>query len=134
MSDGSWAPFTPSERNQFIRLVRDFDDLHVFLLQYFVSPTAWLSAHGLQEEISSIYMASVQTPLAAVFQRPQAEWSEPVEQAANDLRAAGLADIPLTTMMSADGVLASRTNEKGLRFLAFIVESPAAEAEPPEDL
>ena len=32
---GSWAPFSVSEREQFTRLVEDFDLLHVWLLHYF---------------------------------------------------------------------------------------------------
>lgn len=134
VNDGSWAPFTRSERHQFVRLVRDFDDLHVFLLQYFTDPTAWLSTHGHQEVMAGIFMAGVQTPFAAIFELPQAEWSGPVEQAVKDLKAAGLADIPLTTMMSTDGILASRTNEKGRRFLSFIAASNLAEAKPPQQL
>jgi hypothetical protein len=39
---GSWAPFSVSKREQFTRLVEDFDPLHVWPLHYFSGPVAWL--------------------------------------------------------------------------------------------
>lgn len=134
VNGGSWAPFTASEREQFTRLVDDFDELHVFLLHYFTDPKGWLEAHGLYEQHSNIYMAGAGTPLVSAFGAPEREWSAPVEQAVADLARAGLADVPLKTTMSADGVFSARTHEKGQRFLSFIGEPPSVEAEPPSAL
>ncbi|WP_065569662.1 hypothetical protein [Microbacterium oleivorans] len=131
VNGGSWAPFSESEREQFTRLVDEFSELHVFLLQYFTDPKGWLEAHGLYEQHSNIYMAGVKTPLASAFGAPQAEWSAPVDQAAADLDRAGLAYIPLTTTMSADGVFSPRTHQKGRRFLDFVGEPSSVDAEPP---
>jgi hypothetical protein len=134
VNGGSWAPFSASEREQFTRLVDEFDELHVFLLQYFTDPRGWLEARDLYEQHSNIYTAGVGTPLSSALGAPESEWSAPVAQAVADLARTGLADVPLRTTMSADGVFSPRTHEKGRRFLSFIGEPPAVEAEPPSAL
>lgn len=134
VNGGTWAPFSASEREQFTRLVDDFDELHVFLLQYFTDPKGWLEARGLYEQHSNILMGGVAGPLASALGAPEATWSAPVTQAAADLGRAGLAEIPLKTSMSADGVFAPRTSPKGARFLAFIGEPPSTQADPPSAL
>ncbi len=134
VNGGSWAPFSASEREQFTRLVDDFDELHVFLLHYFTDPKSWLEAHDLFSQHSNIYMAGVGRPLASALGAPESEWKAPVTQAVADLARTGLADVPLTTTMSADGVFSPRTHQKGSRFLAFIGEPPSVEAEPPAAL
>ena len=129
---GSWAPFSETERQQFGRLTEDLDPLHVWLLQYFKDPTAWLQAHDLYAEHSNIYMAGVETPLESAFNANSSVWGEPVKQAAADLERAGLASIPLGTMMSANGVLSPRTSARGIRFLLFINEVDPAHADAPQ--
>lgn len=131
VNGGHWAPFSASEREQFTRLVDEFDELHVFLLHYFVDPKAWLDSHGLQDEYERLYMAGVGTPLSAVFGVSEGQWRAPVDQAASDLARNGLADIPLRTTMSADGVTAARTSEKGRRFLSFLSEPASVETSAP---
>lgn len=134
VNGGAWAPFSTSEREQFTRLVSDFDELHVFLLHFYVDPKAWLDAHELSSVYENIYMASGSAPLSAVLGAAGADWEPPVKQAVADLSRSGLADVPLTTIMSADGVIASRTSEKGRRFLAFLNESNSATAPAPATL
>ncbi|MBO0979280.1 hypothetical protein [Microbacterium sp. SD291] len=47
---GSWAPFAATEREQFTRLVDEFDALHIWLLHYFTNPRAWLQARDLYRQ------------------------------------------------------------------------------------
>lgn len=129
---GSWSPFSGAERLQFARLIEDLDPLHIWLLQYFQDPTAWLRAHDLYAKHSSIYMAGAETPLESAFNANQSVWGEPVKQAAADLERAGLASIPLGTTMTANGVFSPRTSTKGGRFLLFINETDSAHADAPQ--
>lgn len=128
VNGGRWAPFSASEREQFARLVEDFGELHIFLLHYFADPKAWLDAHDLESAYRNIHMGSVSTALSAALGAPEDDWRAPVTQAVNDLSSNGLADVPLRTLMSADGVIASRTSEKGRRFLTFLDEPASATA------
>jgi hypothetical protein len=128
---GGWAPFSATERAQFVRLVEDFDELHVWLLHYFQDPAEWLQARGLYEQHSQISAGGIDGPLGAALGMRQSVWRESVAQAVADLDRAGLASIPLTTMMSRSGVFQSRTSPKGARFLEFINESDHVAAEPP---
>jgi hypothetical protein len=131
VNGGGWAPFSASEREQFTRLVEEFHDLHVFLLHFYTDPKGWLDAHDMQDAYTGIYMASASAPLSAVLGASEQEWSAPVTQAASDLSRNGLADIPLRTIMSADGVIAARTSEKGRRLLAFLNEPSSASVDAP---
>lgn len=131
---GAWAPLAASERAQFTRLVDEFDELHVWLLHYFTDPAGWLQARGLYAQHANIMMGGVDGPLGSALDVPQNVWRDPVRQAAADLERAGLASIPLTTMMTAQGVLAPRTSEKGQRFLVFLNEPDSLTADPPESL
>ena len=124
-----WAPFSASERAQFVRLVEDFDELHVWLLHYFQNPAEWLQARGLYEAHSRVSSGGIDGPLGAAPSMRQSVWRESVTQAVADLDHAGLASIPLTTMMS--GIFQSRTSPKGARFLEFINEPDHVAAEPP---
>lgn len=128
---GSWAPFTRSEREHFTRLVSEFDALHVWLLHYFADPSACLKQRGRLELLANIMMAGISTGLEQAFGQPQTAWADPVSQAASDLDRNELASIPLTTMMSADGILTSRTSPKGMRFLTFLSEPESVTVEPP---
>lgn len=133
-SGGSWAPFTASEREQFTRLVSDFDDLHIWLLHYFVNPAEWLRSHDLYDQLSSLMMGGITSGLEVALTMPQSVWKAPVTQAAADLDRNGLAHIPLTTMMGLDGVVAGRTTEKGSRFLLFLNEPDSVAADAPTDV
>lgn len=130
---GGWAPFSASERAQFTRLIDDLDELHVFLLHYFNDPAEWLKAHDLLEDRFTMdgYFGSIQAPLTAALGTPEFDWRAPVAQVAEDLKRNGLAEVPLTTIMGGDGVLAQRTTDKGRRFLDFVGEPPSVEAVPP---
>lgn len=131
VNGGAWSPFSRTEREQFTRLVDEFGDLHIFLLHFYADPKAWLDAHGMESEYANIWTASPSKPLSAALGAAEQEWSGPVTQVVADLSRSGLAEVPLNTHMSADGVLASRTNEKGQRFLSFLNEASSASAEAP---
>lgn len=131
---GSWAPFAATEREQFTRLVDEFDALHIWLLHYFTDPAGWLRARDLYQQHANIMMGGIDGPLGSAFNVPQNVWDGPVKQAAADLDRNGLASIPLTTMMSAQGIFAPRTSSKGQRFLAFINETESIAADPPAKL
>ncbi|MCL6423652.1 hypothetical protein Bequi_09680 [Brachybacterium sp. JHP9] len=131
---GSWAPFAATEREQFTRLVDEFDALHIWLLHYFTDPAGWLQARDLYQQHANIMMGGIDGPLGSAFNVPQKVWDGPVKQAAADLDRNGLASIPLTTTMSAQGIFAPRTLNKGQRFLAFINETESIAADPPAQL
>jgi len=131
---GTWAPFSHSEREQFTRLVDEFGELHVWLLHYFTDPTGWLQARDLYAQHSNLLTGGIDGPLGTALGVPYEVWSGPVGQAVADLDRAGLASIPLTTMMTSQGVFAPRTSKKGKRFLAFVNEPNSLAADPPASL
>lgn len=131
---GSWAPFSASEREQFKRLVDEFDDLHVWLLHYFTDPAGWLRSRELYAQHANVMIGGIEGPLGTALGTQRAIWGGAVAQAAADLERASMASIPLTTTMSSQGVFAPRTNEKGRRFLAFLNEPDSLAAEPPPTL
>ncbi|WP_084076937.1 hypothetical protein [Demequina sp. NBRC 110057] len=132
VNGGSWAPFNASEREQFGRLVAQLDELHVFLLHFFVDPRAWLEAHGLMGAQSNVLMGGISGPLTSALGVPETVWGEPIAQAVRDLEDAGLAAIPLRVTMTASGILQERTSPKGRRFLEFINEVHSADVAAPE--
>ena len=83
---------------------------------------------------ANLMMGGIDGPLGTALGVPQNVWRGPVGQAASDLDRTGLASIPLTTMMTPQGVFAPRTSEKGRRFLAFINEPDSLSANPPASL
>jgi len=131
---GSWAPFSATEREQFTRLVEDFSALHIWLLQYFTDPAGWLAARDLGAQYSNVIAGGITGPLEAALGSPQHAWQGAVAQAAADLDRNGLASIPLTTMMTGQGIVAPRTSDKGRRFLTFMQEPHPLSADPPEVL
>ena len=131
---GSWSPFAASEREQFTRLVEEFDALHIWLLHYFTDPVAWLQAHDLYQQHANVMMGGVDGPIGSALNVSPNVWDGPVKQAAADLDRNGLASIPLTTMMSAQGIFASRTSSKGRRFLAYINETDSTAMDAPTAL
>lgn len=131
---GSWAPFSASEREQFTRLVDEFDGLHVWMLHYFTNPAEWLKARGLYAQHENLLMGGISGPLESALGVSSDIAHGPVTQAAADLERNGLASIPLTTTMSADGVFSARTNAKGRRFLAFLNEPESITVDAPAHL
>ena len=134
VNGGSWAPFAATEREQFTRLVDEFDALHIWMLHYFTDPRAWLQARDLYRQHENILMGGIDGPLGTALAAHPNVWNGPVTQAAADLDRNGLASIPLTTTMSASGIFGSRTSTKGRRFLAFINEPDSVAADVPDEL
>lgn len=67
---GSWAPFSASEREQFTRLVDEFDELHVWLLHYFTDPTGWLQSRDLYAQHANLMMGGIDGPLGTALGVP----------------------------------------------------------------
>lgn len=131
---GSWAPFSVTEREQFTRLIIEFDALHIWLLHYFCGPAEWLQARGLYARYGGIMTGSVVGPLESVFGARRSVWGAPVQQAAADLERNGLGSIPLTATMGFSGIFQARTSEKGQRFLLFLNEPDSVNADSPDAL
>lgn len=132
---GAWSRFSHSQRQQFARLVLNLDELHVFLLQYFVSPRDWLDAHGhgakwASEEFSS---GSPVSPLQDVFGVDQRHWGAPVRQAIDDMEQAGLTDEDFDPdhPYTDESFLNAFTSPKGRDFLEYVGESDHVTAVPP---
>ncbi|MBO3664787.1 hypothetical protein [Microbacterium stercoris] len=126
---GSWARFSATERAHFARLVEEYDDLHIWLLHYFVDPRAWLEAHDMLEQHANNDTSTITAPLTTAL--GTVHMSEPARAVADIERAGLTTGIPLTTIMEAQGTISPRTNAKGRRFLAYLTEAPSRDAEPP---
>ena len=104
------------------------------MLHYFCDPAEWLKAHGLYEKHTNTMMGGITHTLESALGPDANVWMPAVEQAAADLERANLAQIPLRTTMSPQGVMERRTSEKGRRFLSFLNEPDDRAAEPPASL
>lgn len=125
---GEWSQFSASLRTQFARLVVSLDDLSVFLLHYFMSPAAWLEAHGLQASYPPQRGGSPEDPLVTVFGAAPTEWGAPVKQAIADMNLAGLTDVDLELGREGDDYLQRGTTPKGELFLQYISEPYSKDA------
>ncbi|WP_251448158.1 hypothetical protein [Microbacterium sp. USTB-Y] len=79
-------------------------------------------------------MSGISGPLESALGTTANASREPIAQAAADLERNGLAQIPLTTTMTPQGIFAARTNAKGHRFLEFLNEPDSVAAHPPTSL
>lgn len=128
------STLSSSERSDFLRFVEELDDLHVFLLSYFVSPRAWLDAHNKTDAYSGVEMGSPIGPLAAALNFSPDDDDQrvsSVDSALATLERYGLASVPARTIMMRDGTLQRRTSDRGQRFLDYLREGEHSEAEPP---
>ncbi|WP_262000939.1 hypothetical protein [Microbacterium sp. Mcb102] len=125
---------TRAEREDYLRLITELDDLHVWLLAFFADPRAWLIAHELMHTFASVSGGSPSGPLEVALDRFGVTFSATVEAALADLERLGLADVPprtLRTFMTASGMFESRITRRGRAFLRYLDEGDPAEAEPP---
>jgi hypothetical protein len=117
---GDWDDLSKESREFFFGLVARYSDLHVFLLVFFHEPQAWLSQHAPDFNPRSIMMGSIKAMLQQHVFPDASDLESTVFPALAELKQDGLADVPLTTAMSGDGIVASRISPLGRRFLAFL--------------
>lgn len=129
----SASTFSRVERAQFLRHVEEFEDLHVWLVNYFASPRAWLDAHGMSDVYSNPFGGTPLNPLERVFGAPESSWIAPVESAISTLDGHGLVSVPPQNMTSM-GMVETRTTDRGRRFLEYLRDDHPAETEPPTEL
>lgn len=129
---GDWSRFASSQRQQFARLVLRTDDLHVFLLQYFLNPRDWLSAHGLGEKWADEWSGAPLDPFKDVLGPDQSDWGAPVRQALDDMDRDGLLSegFDPDKGLGDESYLDPATSPKGRDFLEYIDECASSDAEP----
>lgn len=130
-NSGDWSEFALALRNQFAKLVIDLDDLHVFLLHYFMSPRDWLASRGLGVLYPKGRGGSPEDPLVQVFRTPQPAWGAPVRQAMADLNGFGLLEIDPDYATDDDRYLERATTPKGEKFLRYLAEDQSVGVDPP---
>ncbi len=116
----SALPNAPDDDIQliFLNLVDGLTTWHLRVLALFNSPTKWAEANE-KPFPQGWSMGGVSQVIEHAY--PElARQGELVDKVVRDLRTEGLADIPLGTMMTRSGIIESRTNGFGKRFLAFI--------------
>ena len=115
MGDGLDA----DKRMIFLRYVNELTPSHMRFLRFLDNPPRWFIAHGLTWP-SNITSGG----LINVVQIAFPEWAKDrpfVDTIATELAARSLIDNPgLHTMMSANGLTARRTSEKGRELMMFI--------------
>lgn len=134
---GGWAPFSATERSRFPRLVEQFDDLHVWLLHFLQDTDRWLSAHHLPLPDHSIETAydrvgddgPEDNALTFALRAPIAAWWPAVQRALIELGREGLVDSEKFELPSTAPT--TKVTAEGIRFLEFIHEPPAVDADPP---
>ncbi|MBN8206997.1 hypothetical protein JF550_13670 [Microbacterium esteraromaticum] len=129
----SLDPGAPSraEREGYLRLIIELDDLHIWLLSYFVHPRKWLETHDLAHTYANVSAGSPALPLEAALGHFGHTSSAPVENALADIQRRGLVDVPLRTFMSQSGMLQPRITSRGRALLHFLNQGNAADAVPP---
>lgn len=134
---GTWSGYSAAERQEFSGLVEVLEDLHVWLLHFFVSPWHWLLHNGMIGDGNyGPIEATVSSPsrhLALALGVSELDWGGPTDAALAALHRHGLTDdVPLRTGMSGRSAAAERTTTKGRRFLDFLHEPDSAAMVPPD--
>lgn len=126
MNAGSWSSLPAVTRTRFLELVIRYSELHVFLLQYFSDPRAWLTAHadGWHEERSPFAAGSVGSVLQRWVFVDDPLWPGEVNRAVGELSADGLLTLNgLNTIGSGSSLYASYTTERALDFIRFVTDN-----------
>ena len=106
--------FDADKRAIYLRYVDELTPSHLALLQLADDPPGWFDRRNRAWPGGNLISVVI-----AAF--PTWAGDEPfVDTIAADLASRGLADLPLRTMMTANGVMAQRTKPKGREFMAFI--------------
>lgn len=131
-NSGPWALFPQARRERFTKLVNDYDDLHVWMLQYLNSPSVWLQAHGIPYSGDGLETPDA-NPLSAAFGVPPGVWHFQVARRVADLDSERLARIPDAVKQTPGDPAWARVTDVGRDFLTFIGE-PEPAAVPAPDL
>ena len=119
---GPWSDVVKSRREYFFDLVLRYDEIHILLLQIFRNPREWLAEHDSGWKPDTWMMAGISTLLTTYVFVDKPDWQSTVGPVVAALAADGMSQIPLTTMMSEDGIVSARNSELGNGFLSFIAE------------
>ncbi|MEU4015813.1 hypothetical protein AB0E56_11165 [Microbacterium sp. NPDC028030] len=121
-----------AERADFLRLIIELEDLHIWLLAFFADPRAWLDAHDLAHVYENSGLGSSPgVALEAALNYHDMTFSVSIEAALDDLEGRGLASAQLRTFMAQGGMVQPRASARGLALLQYLDEGNPAEAEPP---
>lgn len=123
-----------AERESYLRLVTELDDLHIWLLAYFADPRAWLDRHGLLGTYENVASGNADGPLKHALGSLDIPFSESVEAALSDLERLDLASVSprvLRPMVTTDAMFQGRLSTRGRAFLTYLDEGDPADADPP---
>jgi hypothetical protein len=102
------------KRAIYLRYIDELTPSHIALLRLADDPPGWFSRSNQPWPGGNLIGVVI-----AVF--PTWSGDEPfIDTIAGDLASRGLAELPLRTMMTANGVMAQRTKPKGREFIKFI--------------
>ncbi len=124
---GPWSDVVKSRREYFFDLVLRYDEIHILLLQIFRNPREWLAEHDSGWKPDTWMMAGISTLLTTYVFVDKPDWQSTVGPVVAALAADGMSQIPLTTMMSENGIVSARNSEMGNGFLSFIAEPTGSE-------
>ncbi|WP_349426856.1 hypothetical protein [Microbacterium sp. LWS13-1.2] len=129
---GPWAAFPSARRERFTKLVNDYDDLHVWMLQYLNDPEAWLQAHGIPYVGDGLVPPGPDHPLNAAFRVPAEVWQFQVARRVADLDAERLVRIPEALQRTPGDPTWAKVTGVGREFLAFVGEPEPVAVPAPE--
>jgi hypothetical protein len=106
-----------NEKMMFLNMVDNFTPLHIKMIYYFENPKLRLAENGI---VTNYYMGSAYEPLFSYY--PELEQRKDfITLIIKELYRSGIMNTEsLGSMMSADGMTASRLTEYGRRFYTFI--------------
>lgn len=118
---GPWGPYDPEDRVILLDLVARYDEEHIALLDFFQDPGVWIKR--LVPGWKNPYFTAGPIAYVRDYLYPENESAlSRVGRIAGELQRDGTADIPLNTMMSADGGIAKRTSVLGDRLLESLAD------------
>lgn len=106
-----------NEKMMFLNMVDNFTPLHIKMIYYFENPKLRLAENGI---VTNYYMGSAYEPLFSYY--PELEQRKDfITLIIKELYRSGIMNTEsLGSMMTADGMTASRLTEYGRRFYTFI--------------
>ncbi|MGM7671910.1 hypothetical protein [Microbacterium sp. A93] len=120
-----------AERQHYLRLIIELEDIHIWLLAYFHDPRAWLDAHDLSHAYGNNFGGSGTGPLEAALEHFGMTLTQPIEGALEELERRALASPQLRSFMTQGGMVQTRTTPGANAFLQYLGEGDPADAAPP---
>lgn len=117
---GPWGGLDDTTRSQFLDMVARYDDLHVLLLRFFRDPSGWLVANAPEWQPGQYMMVSISTILGRFVFPVASDWQSTVGPVIATFASDGVAQVPISTSMTEQGVLEKRTYPRGDEFLQFV--------------